>query len=125
LIDTHFFTLNLVRAGHPYPILYRAQTGEILELKPSGPPLGVDREAVFQELTITLNHEDMILLYTDGLTDSVFDRAQPDALNRLISSLGEKYKAPELLERLSLEIEGLLQGKELKDDTSLLIASLS
>ncbi|MFH1489236.1 MAG: GAF domain-containing SpoIIE family protein phosphatase [Pseudomonadota bacterium] len=125
LIDTHLFTLNLVRAGHPYPILYRAKAGEILELKPSGPPLGVDREAVFQELTINLSPEDMILLYTDGLTDSVFDRARPDALNRLISSLGEKYKAPELLERLSLEIKGLLQGKELKDDTSLLIASLS
>ena len=67
--------------GHE-PGLVRRFEGQIEELKTTGPPLGVDQNAAYGEDTVTLGSGDLLLLYTDGLSE-----AGPDRLN-LLGTLG-------------------------------------
>lgn len=43
---------------------------QIEELETTGPPLGVDQNAVYSENTVTLGSGDTLLLYTDGLSEA-------------------------------------------------------
>ncbi|MBK8915581.1 MAG: serine/threonine-protein phosphatase [Phycisphaerales bacterium] len=68
-IDTRTHELRVSRGGHPYPVLVSA-AGELRELTPEGPLLGVpDMPAEFDEVRVTLSPGDKLILYTDGLEE--------------------------------------------------------
>jgi len=121
IIDTGRSIMNLVRAGHPYPILYRSHSKDSVALNPYGPPVGIDKEATYENMEVKLNSGDMIFLYTDGLTSAVCNKDQPIDMNRLIRHLGKKTGNSSLLETFNSEIKRLSEENEIEDDTSLLI----
>jgi len=55
--------------GHE-PGLIRRTGGTVEELETTGPPLGVDQNAVYSDGTLTLAPGDTLLLYTDGLSEA-------------------------------------------------------
>jgi sigma-B regulation protein RsbU (phosphoserine phosphatase) len=57
--------------GHNLPFLLRAD-GTVVDLKVGGPVMGVTAKAEFEEQALFLHPGDMIVLYTDGVTE-VFD----------------------------------------------------
>ncbi|MCC5827834.1 MAG: serine/threonine-protein phosphatase [Phycisphaeraceae bacterium] len=57
--------LEIARAGHPYPLLMKAD-GEIRPLDPEGGMLGVFPDEVFQTLKVQLEPTDRLLIYSDG-----------------------------------------------------------
>jgi sigma-B regulation protein RsbU (phosphoserine phosphatase) len=65
----HIFTF--ANCGHNLPFLLRAD-GSIEYLREGGPILGMANDAKFEERPIFLNKGDVIVLYTDGVTE-VFD----------------------------------------------------
>ncbi len=65
LFNTETRELRFARAGHPYPVLMRAD-GEILTLETRGPLLGVFRDSQYIQGTVTLERGDKLLLYSDG-----------------------------------------------------------
>jgi sigma-B regulation protein RsbU (phosphoserine phosphatase) len=70
VLDPATGTLTYSRAGHNPPRLVRG--GRVLSLDENGAlPLGlmVD-EQTYEQSTITLQREDLLLLYTDGITES-------------------------------------------------------
>ncbi len=65
VIDTRTNKLTFARAGHPYPLILRADGGtETLE--PEGGLLGVFPDEEFEEVTVDLGVGDRVLLYSDG-----------------------------------------------------------
>ncbi|MEV5611327.1 PP2C family protein-serine/threonine phosphatase [Streptomyces sp. NPDC052225] len=58
-------------AGHPSPVLLRAGRATQLPLPPGGPglPVGVLPGATYSAATVSLQLGDIVLLYTDGLTE--------------------------------------------------------
>jgi sigma-B regulation protein RsbU (phosphoserine phosphatase) len=56
-------------AGHPHPLL-RTHAGTTTELGSTDRPLGIDADAVFRETTVHLGPGDILVLYTDGATES-------------------------------------------------------
>jgi phosphoserine phosphatase RsbU/P len=63
--------LTLANAGHDRPLIRRADgTVERLELPGSGLPLGVLDDAVYSPTSIDLEPGDMVVLHSDGLTES-------------------------------------------------------
>src|SRR4051812_22443719 len=70
-------TLTVCNAGHPRPLLYRASTGswEVMDLETVSTgagnlPLGIDDDTPYAQFAVTLEPEDVILLYTDALIEA-------------------------------------------------------
>ena len=69
-IDMRAGMLRLANAGHEPPLLLRSGDDEPAWLEASGPLLGAYRRLDLTECTIALEPGDLVLLYTDGVTDA-------------------------------------------------------
>jgi len=109
--------LTYTNAGHCPPILMRKDgTTEILE--PTGGVLGVHEAFIYEERQFRLNPGDLILLYTDGVTEAENDQGQQfgeERLNGLICNhRGSTIESlPEILLNDVLKFSG---KRELSDD---------
>lgn len=65
---THRFTY--VNAGHNLPLLYRAGDRSIEDLPGGNLAMGIVSELDFHADEVTLAHGDLLLLYTDGVTEA-------------------------------------------------------
>ncbi|MEK9137618.1 MAG: GAF domain-containing SpoIIE family protein phosphatase, partial [Bacteroidota bacterium] len=63
-----------VNAGHNYPLLFRGD--QIMSLKTGGPPVGFFSDATYQEEFVTLLPNDLIVIYTDGFTETLDSRGE-------------------------------------------------
>jgi sigma-B regulation protein RsbU (phosphoserine phosphatase) len=84
LVDTTARTVTLASAGHPPGIVLR-RTGARQHLEKTGPALGLAPGASYGEHRITLGDGDRLLLYTDGLTGAMSERAP--ALDTVLASV--------------------------------------
>lgn len=71
-VKTH--TLTVARAGHVYPIVRSAATGQPWQFKSGGIAVGLADAETFagalEEKTVTLQRGDMVVAYTDGITEA-------------------------------------------------------
>jgi serine phosphatase RsbU (regulator of sigma subunit) len=108
-------------AGHNPPILIRRDKVERLEV--GGVPVGLFPESEYQESTVTLHPDDILLLFSDGITESVNESDQEFGDDRLIT-VAQQYSASPVA-RLRDKIEEALSrfvGKAAPiDDMTLVI----
>ncbi|MGQ9614062.1 PP2C family protein-serine/threonine phosphatase [Chloroflexus sp.] len=57
--------------GHNYPILYRQATGQVIPLTTQGIVLGIVPDPYFVPGEIVLDPGDILLFYTDGITEAM------------------------------------------------------
>jgi serine phosphatase RsbU (regulator of sigma subunit) len=62
--------LRYARAGHNYPLLFNPGTGERRLLTSPGMALGCVRDVPLEEDTVALHPGELLILYTDGITDA-------------------------------------------------------
>src|SRR5262249_32985341 len=76
VLDPSTRTLTYSAAGHNPPRLVRARgdTGVLSLDKASSLPLGVLVEQAYTEATLTMDCGDVLLLYTDGITEAMAPR---------------------------------------------------
>jgi serine phosphatase RsbU (regulator of sigma subunit) len=72
LIDTHNSIITFGSGGHNDQLLIR-KNGEAVRLNASGRALGVDPDAAFEEKVVIYGPGDILLLFTDGLLESLGD----------------------------------------------------
>jgi phosphoserine phosphatase RsbU/P len=70
-------------AGHNPPLVVRAARGEVEYLKEHGMALGVIPEVLMRDQQIRLENGDVLVIYTDGLTDALNARGDEFGLERL------------------------------------------
>lgn len=68
--------LRLVQAGHPYPVLQRAD-GQIERIGRGGLPVGVFSHAEYEEVQLVLNPGDRLFITSDGLTEAENAHGEP------------------------------------------------
>lgn len=68
-VDLGSGRLRLVQAGHPHPLLIRAN-GEMEFVGRGGLPIGLLEEATFSQTELVLEPGDRLLLYSDGFTEA-------------------------------------------------------
>jgi phosphoserine phosphatase RsbU/P len=78
-------TLRAACGGHPRPLLLRPD-GTAQVVGAMGPLLGVIPEAKFTDEHVELERDDLLVLYTDGLTDALAPQHMLDE-NDLLSVL--------------------------------------
>ncbi|HKS43382.1 MAG TPA: GAF domain-containing SpoIIE family protein phosphatase, partial [Blastocatellia bacterium] len=82
-LDPETGTLVYSNGGHNTPMLVRA-TGEIISLDQGGLPIGMMKGVQYQEATVFFNPGDSLIIYSDGITESINDRDEEFGEERLI-----------------------------------------
>ncbi len=80
VLNTDIKVLSYVNAGHDYPILLREGSDDIEDLESTGLVMGVAEDMQYGEVHIPLKAGDLILFYTDGLSDALNEK--DDFFNR-------------------------------------------
>src|SRR3990172_7058030 len=106
--------LTCVNAGHNPPLIFRQEEesnqqegkGQLSRLKFRGMPLGIEPEEVYQQHTVNLKSGDLILFYTDGVTEAINAQGEMYETDRLERFLINHYNfsAEEILDALEEEL---------------------
>lgn len=108
-------------AGHEPGILYNRLTGTIKELMPTGPILGIIEQASFAEQHIQLEEGDILVLFTDGLTERKKNKTDDgEILRQALEQVDKSLPAAELAQTLFDRINAL-EPLPVEDDQTLLI----
>jgi len=83
-----------VNAGHNPPLLYHSEQDQLTELAPTGMVLGVLEDAPFEQRTLHLSPGDLVVLYTDGVTDATDVHLHGFGMDRLQRVILEHRDAP-------------------------------
>ncbi len=78
---------RIANAGLPYPLC--VSNGEVVPLKASGLPLDMFENAKYEEHTVACRPGDLVVSYTDGVTEAVNSRGEdfgPEQLQGVIRS---------------------------------------
>lgn len=114
-------------AGHCPPVHYNAATGTTTLLQPTGGILGIVEEQPFRVENINMGSGDILLLYTDGITEAQ-DRSGSlygeERLQRFITE-NHDVSAELLAHRLLEEIQLYSAGAGYQDDKTLVVIKRS
>jgi phosphoserine phosphatase RsbU/P len=115
--------LEFINAGHPSPLLLRG--GEVLEpFSEGGFPVGLIAEAQYDVSCVTLRPDDVLVMFSDGVTEA--ENAEEDmfGISRLREVLAGQHDAPlaELQATILDSVLAFSRGAEQADDITLLLA---
>jgi serine phosphatase RsbU (regulator of sigma subunit) len=123
-VDPLSGSLTFVNAGHNAPLLYARSQNDPIELKRTGMALGVEEDLVYLDRTITIHNGDVIVLYTDGLTDAMNERQQTFDLENMLAVVSSVRhgSAQHILDALVAAVEHFSGSAAPFDDITLVIA---
>jgi len=75
--------LLIFSGGHPPIIIYSAQKKQIKKHKPQGRPMGIIEDAHFEQLSVKFKKDDIMLMFTDGITEAFNDKMEDFGMTRL------------------------------------------
>ena len=115
--------LTYVNAGHNPPLYLPAGADKAIELEHTGMWLGVDENSKFEQRTITLQPGDLLLLYTDGVTDAINATGEEYGLERVKEVIYRQRSAsPEAIsEALIQSLATFTAGSAPFDDITLVL----
>jgi sigma-B regulation protein RsbU (phosphoserine phosphatase) len=127
--DSSTNTLTYCNAGHQPPLVLNKSKSidvSVEMLKPTGAAIGLVEEAVFTEKTIKLQKEGLLVLYTDGVTEAVNLQNKEFGRERLIklSQRIDKASAKEVIQEIRHGLAEFSEGKQLADDTTIVICKI-
>ena len=116
--------LSFCNAGMDPPLLFRGQQGFVEKLKKGGPVLGVQAGHRYRRGTLTLLPGDLVLFYTDGITEERNAAGDFFDLDRLVSLVMQNREQPvvHLLDLIFAAVE-TFGGAERSDDKTVMLLS--
>lgn len=126
-IDHNAMTLTYVNAGHNYPYLLH-EDGTIERLETGGMILGVIRTiAHYEEATIPLRAGDMIVLFTDGVSEAMSKESAEYGEERLEALIRANVNrsAQEITEAIHKDILKHTKGAPQSDDITMMVVRVS
>lgn len=123
LLDPTTGQMEYVCAGHPFPLLRRAD-GTVEELGCGGLPLGMREPLDLCSETTVLEPGDLLLLYTDGLAEALDTKGSEAFGYPRITALTRAGGSPRAVhERILRAFDSHVGDEPLRDDLTLLIAA--
>ena len=115
--------LSYANAGHPPVLVLSPLQSEYKQLDAEGMILGVRKNVIFEEKTTTISKGDLILLYTDGLTEAENPAGDFFGVER-VSEILIRYAqdSPEkIINALLMHLKQFCQSESFKDDITLMV----
>ncbi len=126
ILEPHTGRLRYVNAGHNPPILVGDQKGKPIDkLARTGMALGVSEDATWQQKMFKFSPGDMLVMYTDGITEAHNRQGSLFTETRLQNSIrnNRKRSAPEMTQVILSEINQFTQEAPDQDDMTLVVLS--
>lgn len=119
--------LTYSNAGHNHPVIRRAGETACMELDTEGLIIGVKPYVVFEERSIELISGDVVLFYTDGLTEAYNTDGEMYGTDRLCSHLSSvaTLQAKEIIDSYYAEIADFTGSDTLQDDVSIVVLKIN
>lgn len=128
LLDTRSRVLRFSRAGHEPLVLYNPQrTPALSVLDSKGMALGMDEgpsfEQAIEEVEVPLRPGDLVVQYTDGITEAMNARNEPFGHDRLYQVIEEhgRHEAEYVLWKIEKAVEAF-RGREPRRDDMTMVA---
>jgi serine phosphatase RsbU (regulator of sigma subunit) len=121
ILETQKSTFTFSNGGHNLPLLRHSDNGKVESIRIPGMAMGIMEDSSYQDHLIRISDGDIVLLYTDGVTDATDSTGQSfglDRLSRLLSG-ARVASSEELLHYLQEQIEAFVAGAKQFDDLTL------
>ena len=121
--------LRFSNAAHNPPLLWKSSDQKIIKLDTEGFVLGLQKDAKYNCVEIKLSENDLVLYYTDGVTDTTNlsgERFDEDRLIKILTKLcRQSYTSQEILDKIFKKLDEFTgQNRHLEDDASMVIFQL-
>lgn len=115
-------SITYVNAGHNPPLLFRSD-GSREELTLTGPALGIMDIAQFTEETTKLNTGDILIMYTDGVTEAVNKNNEEFGVHRLDEIVRNNRNEPaeKIKEAIMEGLNEYTKGEDQFDDITIIV----
>jgi phosphoserine phosphatase RsbU/P len=116
--------LECVNAGHNPPVLLRK--GTVIRLEADGPVVGLLPYAPYTEQSLTLEPGDLLILYTDGISEAMTSDDEEWGEDRMIASASAVRNKPaaDVLRAMFADADKFTAGAPQHDDMTLLVLQL-
>ena len=124
--DAETGVLSYSNAGHNHPVLQRTEATLSRELDTEGLILGVKKDVLFEERSVKLISGDILLLYTDGLTEACDSGGEMFGTSGLYGHLDTCLHLPadKILDSFYARIRAFTGSHNLQDDISLVVVKI-
>jgi serine phosphatase RsbU (regulator of sigma subunit) len=115
--------LRFVNAGHNPPLLYKSKIQSFEELKTDGFIIGGVSNFEFNDASVKLESEDLLIYYTDGVTEFFNRNNEQFGADRLKMVIENNYhlSAKNICDKIIEEVKNYSNGVQQADDMTLLI----
>ena len=123
MLDLQKRQLHYVNAGHNPPLLCKGYGGDIVLLNAHGIALGVMDEINLQEVELNLANNDVVVFYTDGITEAINGKEEQFGQERLIKLIAQNSSLPaqEIIDKIKSAVLDFTQGQAQFDDLTLVV----
>jgi sigma-B regulation protein RsbU (phosphoserine phosphatase) len=113
--------LRLANAGQTQPLLWK--DGHVEQIDLSGFPIGIFDDATYDEWSVTLASGDILLFFSDGLTEAVNREGKFFGTHRIkdLLAANAKLSSSELADRLLDAVQEFTEGGAITDDRALVV----
>ena len=123
LLDKRTMTAHVATAGHPPIFLIQKSDGAIIEIRTPNLALAVQASTQYTERAVHVNHGDVLILYTDGITEAMNDKGEQfgaDRLKELISNT-ERGSSEALSNSIMASVRTFAIKREFADDATIVV----
>ena len=122
-LDAQKRNLHYVNCGHNPALLFRAQTGAVTRLNSSCAPIGISPENPCELASADLAVGDVLVFYTDGVTEAESKYGEEFGADRLSSVLqrGSCLSAEALVSSIFESVENFCGRAVFNDDVTVLV----
>ncbi len=120
-------TLTYSNAGHTSPFVLQKYDRQEIWLKPTNAAIGLSEDYLPQPATIHLSQGDLLLLYTDGLTEAMSPSKEQFGTQRLSDLVRENadLAVQDLVTVIRQAVDSFSGGRPLVDDTTMVAIRIS
>src|SRR6266436_5932077 len=121
-LDPESGALSFLNAGHNPPLIVHA-AGTVEQLASGGLPLGIKADAEYREGRTTLQTGDVLVIYSDGVTEAASPNGEEFGPTRLyeVVSRNVDASAAGIRDRIESALTKFSQGTQAADDITLVI----
>jgi len=121
--DSETKKAEIASCGNNPVLLYSAKTKSLDTLTDVSEPMGVEKDSVYKDVTVTLEKGDMIVTFTDGIVEALNDMGAQYSMNSLskIITANAGKSAKEISSRVKDDLKKFCDGTQQFDDQSLLV----